>query len=65
MPEDVGVYQIRVISRLYNDDFDETYKRTFWLTVWDDPPEEPEPWFPPDPIYYDEWEQPIMRVEGK
>ena len=28
----------------------------FYLTVWDDPEPEVEPWFPPDPIYYPEWE---------
>lgn len=43
--------------------FDETYKKTFLLTVWDDPEIPEKKWFPPDPIYYDEWNFPIIKGE--
>ena len=41
--EDIGVYPIRVIARLFKIegeiwDFKEVYEKTFLLTVWDDPP---------------------------
>ena len=61
--EDIGVYPIQVKARLFSAKFDETYVATFMLTVWDDPLPEEEPWFPPDPISYDEWEGPIIRQE--
>ena len=35
------------------------------MTVWDDPIPEPPAWFPPDPIYYDEWAEPIVRVNKR
>ena len=60
--EDVGQYEIVVSARLFKDSFDETYEKTFILTIWDDPPEIPEPWFPEDPIFYEQWETPIIRV---
>ena len=53
--EDVGDYPIQVTARFFNSTFDETFKRTFILTVWDDVAEPVEPWFPTDPIIYQEW----------
>ena len=41
--------------------FDKVYKRQFSLIVWDDPKIDL-PWFPTDPIYYDEWNSPIVRA---
>ena len=32
--------------------------------MWDDPIPPEEPWFPPDPILYEEWDQPILRVNA-
>ena len=65
--DDIGIYPIRVIARLFKVDgevwdFQEVYEKTFFLTVWDDPPKEEEPWFPPDPVYYEDWPEPIVRV---
>ena len=41
--------------------FDKVYKRQFRLIVWDDPKVDL-PWFPTNPIYYDEWNAPIVRA---
>ena len=55
-PEDVGDYPIQVTAKFFNATFQETFRKSFILTVWDDTvPEEVKPWFPPDPIYYPEW----------
>ena len=68
--DDIGVYPIMVIARLFEADgeiwkFSEVYEKTFMLTVWDDPVPAPPQWFPPDPIYYDEWPEPIIRVDRR
>ena len=55
LPEDVGEYPIQVEARFFNATFSETYRKTFILTIWDDPPPEEEAWFPPSPIFYPEW----------
>lgn len=33
--------------------------------MWDDPLPVEEPWFPPDPVYIEEWPEPIIRVSKK
>lgn len=65
--DDIGFYPIKVIARLYKIDgeifdFSEVYEQYFMLEVYDDPPEVEPQWFPPDPIFYDEWPVPPVRV---
>lgn len=52
----MGTYPISVGAVFFNETFTESYKKTFFLTVWDDDLPEEESWFPEDPIYYPEWE---------
>ena len=68
--DDIGVYPILVIARLFEADgeiwnFKEVYEKEFLLTVWDDPVPEPPAWFPPNPVYYEEWAAPIVRVDKR
>ena len=68
--DDIGMYPIKVIARLFKADgeiwdFQEVYEKMFTLTVWDDPEPVEEPWFPPDPVYYEEWPEPIVRVKKR
>ena len=60
--EDVGEYRIKVTARLKNEKFDDFFRKTFILTVYDDPPKVEAPWFPPNPIWYDEWGKTYARV---
>ena len=52
----VGEYPIHVKATFFNETMSETYQKFFILTVWDDIEPDEESWFPPDPIYYPEWE---------
>ena len=60
-PKHVGDYMIRIEARFYNATYEETFKGQFFLTVWDDPPPEPEPWRPEDPIEYQVWDGSIKE----
>ena len=48
---DVGDYRIDVKATFSNKTFSETYKKSFFLTIWDDQSPEKEPWFPPNSIF--------------
>ena len=44
-------------ATFFNSTFTETYRKTFILSVWDDIAEPTEPWFPPNPILYKDFDQ--------
>ena len=47
--EDIGDYLIQVNATFFNSTFEETFSKTFILTVWDDDiPEKEEPLLPPE-----------------
>ena len=62
-PEDVGTYPITLIAKFFNETHVETFEDIFYLTVWDDPVIPPEPWFPPDPIEYPNWDGSIRESQ--
>ena len=58
--EDIGIYEIIIVATFYNETFSEQYAESFFLTVWDDPI--PPPPFPPETIYYPNWEYDLKET---
>lgn len=54
--EDAGVYPVDVKARYFNESFNAEFGKTFMLTILPHEKEPPEPWFPEDPIFYEDWE---------